>query len=387
VTEAAKSGGERPDGGDREPGRRSSVAGRIESLGLPVILQFLSQKEKSGRLTLTRRDGHGVVVLHEGRIVAVSAGSVRDSFGNMLVCRGLVSEDDLMKAIETQHLSLQRKRLGAILVEAGCVTTEDVERVVREQMKAELAALMEWPSGFFRFDPMRIDASHDVELSSPDFVSQGVSAERLLLSMMQDDESSPAEPEPAPPPGPPTAVDAARPVSAILSELPVPALRGEVTLTLMRFAEQTVARGVLYLVRGDQLTALAEFGFGAPRGGTEASLEGLRLGLGEARVLAEVVQSKESYLGPVADEDENAGLVRLLGGPASDLLAIPLVVGEVAVGVFCGDNGAGGPPIQSVRPLELVVAEAGLEMERVAVEARLKRYRAAVPKPTLLPEG
>jgi hypothetical protein len=379
MTLPPKSGGKSLEIGAAEPGRRSSVAGRIESLGLPVILQFLSQKEKSGRLALTRRDGHGIVLFHEGRIVAVSSGSVRDTFGNMLVCRGLISEADLMQAIETQHLSLERKRLGAILVEAGCVTTEDVERVVMEQMKAELAALIEWPSGFFRFDPIRIDGPHDVELNAQEFVSEGVSAERLLLSLMQQDEAE--APKPAEP-GPPEQ-QSARPVSAILSELPVPALRGEVTLTLMRFAERTVARGVLYLLRSDQLAALVEFGFGRPGGDTQTSLSGLHLGLGEAGILAEVIQSKESFLGPVGPVSEDGGLVRVFGATA-ELLAIPLVVGDVAAGVFVGDNGPGGGAIRGVRPLELVVAEAGLEMERVAVEARLERYKAVVSKPSLL---
>ena len=383
MTSPPKPGAEGPAAADA--GRRSSVAGRIESLGLPVLLQFLSQKQKSGRLALTRRDGHGVVLFHEGRIVAVSSGSVRDSFGNMLVCRGLISEADLMEAIEKQHLSLERKRLGAILIESGKVREAEVERVVREQMKAELKALMDWPAGFFRFDPMRVEGPHDVELDTQEFVSEGVSAERLLLSLIEQDEAAAAPPGRGDGPGAEADEgEPSRPVSELLSELPVPALRGEITLTVMRFAEQTVARGLLYLARGEQLVALVEFGFGPPGEDTQTSLSGLDLDLGGAAILAEVVQSRESFLGPVAPAADNAGLVRVLGGPSRELLAIPLVVGDVAVGVFCGDNGPEGARIRGVRPLELIVAEAGLEMERVATEARLKRYKAEVPKPRLL---
>jgi hypothetical protein len=111
-----------------------------------------------------------LVLFYRGKIVAVSSGSVRDTFGNMLVCRGLISEDDLTQAIEAQHLSLEQKRLGAILVEAGKVRPEAVESVVREQMQAEMAALMEWPAGFFRFDAMPVEGPHDVELSTQEFV-------------------------------------------------------------------------------------------------------------------------------------------------------------------------------------------------------------------------
>jgi hypothetical protein len=223
-----------------------------------------------------------------------------------------------------------------------------------------------------------------VELSTQEFVSEGVSAERLLLSLIQQDESASEERARPVPHSEEGVGDSNGPVSAILSELPSPALRGEVTLTLMRFAEQSVTRGVLYLVRGQQLTALMEFGFSEPGGDTQVSLSRLRVDLGEAAILEEVIQSKESFLGPVGPPDENRGLARVLGGSTRELLAIPLVVAEAAVGVFCGDNGPEGARIRGVRPLELVVAEAGLEMERVAVEARLERYKSVVSQARLL---
>ena len=40
----------------------TSLAGRLEDIELPELIQFLAGNRKTGRLTLTRRDGHGVLL-------------------------------------------------------------------------------------------------------------------------------------------------------------------------------------------------------------------------------------------------------------------------------------------------------------------------------------
>lgn len=46
-----------------------SLGGRLEEVEVAEILHFLALNSRSGKITLSRRDGHGVVVLRLGRIV------------------------------------------------------------------------------------------------------------------------------------------------------------------------------------------------------------------------------------------------------------------------------------------------------------------------------
>ena len=68
--------------------RRSamSLVGRLEDIELPELIQFLANNRKTGRLTLSRRDGHGVVLMRLGRILYAASNSVRETLGSLLVC-------------------------------------------------------------------------------------------------------------------------------------------------------------------------------------------------------------------------------------------------------------------------------------------------------------
>ena len=80
-----------------------SLAGRLEEVELAELLHFLSLNNRTGKISLTRHDGHGLIVMRLGRIVYAASSSVREAFGNILVCRGLVPAETLAEALERQH--------------------------------------------------------------------------------------------------------------------------------------------------------------------------------------------------------------------------------------------------------------------------------------------
>ena len=108
-----------------------SLVGKLEDLGLAEILQLLSVSEKTGKLTLTCRDGSGLIVFRKGRIIYAASNSAREAFGHILVCRKLIDEVMLTKALQLQHHSREEKRLGSILIEMKAVTAHDLEVVLR----------------------------------------------------------------------------------------------------------------------------------------------------------------------------------------------------------------------------------------------------------------
>jgi Domain of unknown function (DUF4388) len=363
----------------------NAFSGRLDNIPLPEVLNFLAVTSKSGRLGLTRRDGQGLILMRRGRIIYAASSSVRTTFGNILVSRGVIDEKALLDALERQHFAQEEKRLGQVLVEMGRVSPEDVEEAVRYQIGIVLTELCQWTSGFFKFDAVEIPEKGEIEVDAQDFVAtEGLSTDRLLLEVAtQLDESNraAASGEPAPPDKAPltpsrgtAAVRAGAPsisFEGLVSDLQTPVLRGEITVMLMRLGARVLGRGVLFAVRGDELAATGHFGFeGHPHPPHD-----LRFSIAEHSVLSEVVQRKETYRGPLPAGAPNEAFAQLLGSDApGEVVVVPMIVGGSVATLFYGDDLPSRRPVGEIRPLEMLMTEAGLEMERQALEGRIKSF-------------
>jgi Domain of unknown function (DUF4388) len=360
-----------------------SLVGRLEDIELPELIQFLASNRKTGRLTLSRRDGHGVILLRLGRILYAASNSVRETLGHLLVARGLISESTLMEALEHQHWGQEGKRLGEILIEMGKLEEAALEDVMKDQTRAVIQELFGWTAGFFKFESLDIPDRGDVEVDARDFLlMKGVNTDEVLLEAARRlDESREVEAAAAPVFAEGTEEPHPAPSERLgFADLRAPALRGETTLNLMRHAAQVVSRGLLLAVRGDELLGVGQFGIPVDGAG-EGSARKIRLPLGIPSVLSDTVQRKEAYLGPLDGAIGNAMLVERLGGAKpTAVLVVPMVVaGSVAL-VFYGDNGADGRPIGPTEDLTRSILEASLAMEKAALDERLHDFELRYPQ-------
>jgi hypothetical protein len=259
---------------------------------------------------------------------------------------------------------------------------------VRYQIGLVLTELCQWPSGFFKFDAMELPEGGEYEVDAQDFVAaSGLSTDGLLLQIATEiDESNRSAPSPAtpynadmtPPRGvtvvtPPPPVPSV-PLDGLVAEIQTPALRGEISGTLMRLAARAMGRGVLFAVRGDALTAIGHFGFEGS-GASSPPPNGLQLPVTEPSVLAEVVQRKETYRGPLPAGAVNDRLREALGSAVpGSVVVVPMIMGGKVATIFYGDDLPGHKPMGDIRPLEVLMTEAGLEMERLALEGRIKNF-------------
>ncbi len=363
-----------------------SLAGKLEEVTLPELLQFISYNAKSGKLTLSRRDGQGVIVFRAGRIIYAATNSMREAFGNILIRRGLIDEPTLMTALELHSQPSEERRLGAILIEMGKVGPQDLEGVMRHQTGVVLSELLRWPGGFFRFEPMRISDRGEVQVDARDFVvAEGLSTEHVLLETtakldaqaagvephhreLVSKSSSPAAGAGAPPDAPPS-------LPAIITDLQSPALRAEVTLAIMRCAARVVDRGVLLVVRDAALVTNGHFGIDRPAAGSNLAISTLELPLAMPSVFAEVVEGRQGFRGVLGTSLGNSSFLRSLGHPPPrESVVIPMVVDDRVAMLFYGDNGAGERPLGAIESVELILAESGLAMEKQALEARLRHF-------------
>jgi hypothetical protein len=138
-----------------------------------------------------------------------------------------------------------------------------------------------------------------------------------------------------------------------------PERSSEITDTLLGFASSVLRRGALFKVEEDALIGVGRFGDDREPEGDQ-----LRLPRQQPSVCSEVLETCETYRGPLEPSSGNEQLVRGLGGPPPrEALVVPLAVSGRISYVFYGDNGPDGNPLGAIEPLLMVLVEAAREME------------------------
>jgi len=342
-----------------------SLAGRLEEIELAELLHFLALNNRTGKVTLSRREAHGVVVVRLGRIVYAASSSIRETFGNILVCRGLVTPEVLTEALERQHLAADGRRLGALLVESGAISEAQLQDALKQQAGLVVQELCRWTSGYFRFEVTPVASSGDIGVDTEELVvAGGVATDQVLLeAMTRMDEALPIGEPPSTP-------------HAIAQAPFAPELRGEVTLGLLRRAAPLVGRGLLLVLRGDEVHGAGQVGLGG--NDPEDLARRVRLPLGEPSVVTQAVERRESWKGAIPASAANDRLLDLLGGPRpSEALVVPMILRECAGLVFYGDDAGTPGRLVATDELEWALLEAGLAMERDLLEQHLANFQRA----------
>jgi CheY-like chemotaxis protein len=127
-----------------------SVVGSLEDLSFPDILQVIHVSRQSGTLILKARDGVRRVRFRDGLVCGATLGERGPELEDLLVQRRLVDAASLRAARERRART--GEPLASNLVALGAITQERLERVVRDELRAILRALVLLQEGEFRFE-------------------------------------------------------------------------------------------------------------------------------------------------------------------------------------------------------------------------------------------
>jgi hypothetical protein len=364
------------------------LAGKLEEVTLAGLLQMLAAKHKSGKLMLRSRDAHGVVLLHEGNIIYAASNSAREALGNILIRRGLVNGEVLIRALEKQHLAEEERRLGAILVEMGAIPEETLESVVREQTAGIVQELVGWSEGYFDFEPLAVPGA-EIGVDVGDLVmDHGLDAEQVVKgpSKARRPAAAPTgsavlEGKPASLVTPGVAGVTVTSLKEVMAELRAPTFGGEITTWLLRHAAAIVRRCVLFSYSRDSIRAMGQVGI-APEGGSDEEIAMVRIPAAEPSIFTQVAESRESYVGPLARTTWNEYVAIELGGLVPpEVVVVPMVVNGSVVALLYGDNLPTADPIGPIDALELLMLQAGLAMEKTTLEIRLRTLQERLGSP------
>jgi len=146
----------------------------------------------------------------------------------------------------------------------------------------------------------------------------------------------------------------------LINELSNPNDIGQVSATILRLSAEYLDRGALFMTRPGEFVGLG--GFGPAGGGEEmdARVRRLRIARGEPSILADVAQSGAAHHGKMRRTPANVSLIESLGGALpTEVVALPIMHAQRAIGILYGDNAEHRAPIDSMTGLEIFLTQAG----------------------------
>lgn len=127
-----------------------SLAGNLQTVSFPDILQLLATGKKTGILEVKTQTRQKEVAFKNGNIIfASSVNATEDLLGNMLLKRGRISKADLEKAI-TLHKQTGRQ-LGTTLIDMNLFEKQEIADCLKLQIEEIVYNLFSWKDGEFAF--------------------------------------------------------------------------------------------------------------------------------------------------------------------------------------------------------------------------------------------
>jgi DNA-binding response OmpR family regulator len=147
--------------------RIEGFGGNLRVIPLAEVLQVLQLQRQTGTCHVTIGKFEVAVSFREGLIDLARSKGAADEFrlGRYLVEEGMVSQAEVDNILEDR--SGPRKLLGEALVESGLITEDDLRRALIRQTSELIYEVLRWPDGRFSFSNTPPEASEQNRLGLP----------------------------------------------------------------------------------------------------------------------------------------------------------------------------------------------------------------------------
>jgi hypothetical protein len=127
-----------------------ALQGDLRTVPLRDVLAWLSMRQASGTLSLSRGAVACRFQLRRGHVMLSTSTEEETMLGRLLIARGLIDAAQLQQALaETDGV---RPRLGTALIRAGLVSADDLRGVLTDKVRRLLLDALAWTEGAFYFD-------------------------------------------------------------------------------------------------------------------------------------------------------------------------------------------------------------------------------------------
>jgi len=384
------------------------LSGDLSDFALTDILQILALSRKSGTLSLQSGELCGTIVIERGRIThaAVDKG---ESLADRLTRENRITKEALAKLKEIGGGG-GVWTLKSLLLESGLLAPEDLEDVARRHIHDVVGVLVRLEKGRFGIDLNQIDPIAPMEEVG---ISEGLDVGEVLLGAAKEidedtkeetiyqreltvfAEAQVAEAGYSVETGMSRYDEKVERMSqehalaresqrshllcSMLAELRSHSFEAEVSLLIMRYASEVASRGVLFVVKNDEICGLGQFGVAGAGSGKTADerVREIHIPIGKRTIFDEVVRYGQPYIGELPSNPWHAELLDKIGGNGIPLsvFALPLVCNDEPIFVFYGDNYPGHAAMTGIDELVALVNQASIVLEKLILERMLEEIR------------
>jgi curved DNA-binding protein CbpA len=137
-------------------------AGDVKDMTIPWLFQSLRAEKKTGTVIFSRETAIKKVYFRNGDVIFAFSNLDSDRFGEFLLRSNKLTPAQFDASMELTKKT--GKKLGAILVELGFISPQDLVAGVKEQVKEIILSLFTWRDGRYIFDESPLPASDIVPL-------------------------------------------------------------------------------------------------------------------------------------------------------------------------------------------------------------------------------
>ncbi|MBI5543124.1 MAG: DUF4388 domain-containing protein [Deltaproteobacteria bacterium] len=162
------------------------LAGDLGTMPINDLVLYLGNRNATGTLVCDYGHAKKSVSIRAGSIINAASNDPREYLGQFLINFGHISEDQLIKAFQTQTET--RIFLGRILVMIGIINEETLKQVLIIKFRETLLGLFRWRQGFFKFARNVLPPDEDavqVEVPLLDVHREGEFRETAWEAMLQ----------------------------------------------------------------------------------------------------------------------------------------------------------------------------------------------------------
>lgn len=151
-----------------------SLSGRLTTMDLPEVLQWVALAKKSGSLIFAKDKIKVYIYFKDGLIVSSRSNDPTKQLGQYLLFQGKITEQELKLAFEI-HLK-SRIMLGKILVQENLVSQVDVEAALKARTEEVIYDLFLWEDGYFHFvtDTANLDDLIQIKMDLNALLFEGI---------------------------------------------------------------------------------------------------------------------------------------------------------------------------------------------------------------------
>lgn len=129
-----------------------ALKGNLRDFSITQLLNLINLARKTGTLAVEATNQESKICFKEGKLVFASLTDQDGHLSQMLLRAGKLSQEHA-RTIRAQSGSLDDKRLGMMLIQAGHVTQDGILQSVRKHIEDVIYRVFAWSEGMFRFEP------------------------------------------------------------------------------------------------------------------------------------------------------------------------------------------------------------------------------------------